>query len=192
MTAEDVVWSYSGVRPLYDDDADNPSAVTRDYHLLLDEEGPPLLSVFGGKITTYRRLAEQVMEKLEPWFPDTQAWTATESLPGGDFGDGAANSGFDALFDDLCHRYPKLPGLLLARIARRHGTLARVVLGDAREEADLGESFGGGLYEIEARWFIANEWAREADDILWRRTKCGLHMSVAERELFADWMLRNS
>ena len=192
LTAEDVVWSYSGVRPLYDDDADNPSAVTRDYHLLLDEEGPPLLSVFGGKITTYRRLAEQVMEKLEPWFPDTQAWTATESLPGGDFGDGAANSGFDALFDDLCHRYPKLPGLLLARIARRHGTLARVVLGDAREEADLGESFGGGLYEIEARWFIANEWAREADDILWRRTKCGLHMSVAERELFAEWMLRNS
>ena len=192
LTAEDVVWSYSGVRPLYDDGADNPSAVTRDYHLLLDEEGPPLLSVFGGKITTYRRLAEQVMEKLEPWFPDTHAWTATESLPGGDFGDGAAKAGFDALFDDLCGRYAKLPGLLIARLARRHGSLAGQVLGDARDEADLGESFGGGLYEREARWFIANEWAREADDILWRRTKCGLHMSVAERERFADWMLRKS
>ena len=191
LTPAQVVWSYSGVRPLYDDGSDNPSAVTRDYHLLLDGDGPPLVSVFGGKLTTYRRLAEQVMEKLEPWFPDTHAWTATEALPGGDFGDVTAKAGFDALFDDLCGRYPRLPGLLLARLARRHGTLAREVLGDAQSESGLGEYFGGGLYEAEVRWFIAYEWACEAEDILWRRTKCGLHMSVTEREQFADWLLRN-
>ena len=189
LTPLDVVWSYSGVRPLYDDGTDNPSAVTRDYHLLLDSAGPPVLSVFGGKITTYRRLAEHVLEQLKPWFPETHAWTASEALPGGDFGEATAKMGFDVLFDDLCDRYPKLPGLLLARIARRHGTLAREILGPARREADLGESFGGGLFEVEARWFIAHEWAREADDILWRRTKCGLHMSVIERQHFSDWML---
>jgi glycerol-3-phosphate dehydrogenase len=148
-----------------------------------------MLSVFGGKITTYRRLAEHVLEQLKPWFPETHAWTASEALPGGDFGEATAKMGFDVLFDDLCDRYPKLPGLLLARIARRHGTLAREILGPARSEADLGESFGGGLFEVEARWFIAHEWAREADDILWRRTKCGLHMSVIERQHFSDWML---
>lgn len=191
LTPDDVVWSYSGVRPLYDDGSDNPSAVTRDYHLLLDTAGPPLLSIFGGKITTYRRLAEHAMEKLEPWFPGTHAWTGTEALPGGDFGAGNGKPGFDALFDELCDRYPRLSGLLLARLARRHGTLASEVLRDAEAEADLGEAFGGGLFEVEARWFIANEWAREPDDILWRRTKCGLHMSVAERERFADWMLAN-
>ncbi|OGA02080.1 MAG: glycerol-3-phosphate dehydrogenase [Betaproteobacteria bacterium RIFCSPLOWO2_02_FULL_62_17] len=191
LTPRDVVWSYSGVRPLYDDGSDDPSAVTRDYHLLLDEDGPPLVSIFGGKITTYRRLAEHVMKKLETWFPDTHAWTATESLPGGDFGDATAKAGFDALFDDLCGRYPRLPGLLLARLARRHGTLARALLGDAQGETDLGEYFGGGLYEAEVRWFINHEWAREAEDVLWRRTKCGLHMSAVERESFAAWMLRN-
>lgn len=191
LLPKDVVWSYSGVRPLYDDGSDNPSAVTRDYHLILDEEGPPLLSVFGGKITTFRRLAEHVMAKLEPWFPDTHAWTATEPLPGGDFGEGTAKAGFDVLFDEICGSYPRLPGLLLARLARRHGTLAREVLGTAQNESDLGEYFGGGLYQAEVRWFITHEWAREAEDILWRRTKCGLHMSRAERDRFADWMRRH-
>ena len=189
LAPSDVVWSYSGVRPLYDDGSDDPSAVTRDYHLQLDDEGPPLLSVFGGKITTYRRLAEHAMEKLAPWFPDTRDWTATEALPGGDLGEATARAGFDALFDSLCDRYPQLPGLLLARIARRHGTLAAQVLGEAKTLADLGIAFGGGLFEVEARWFIEREWARQAEDILWRRTKCGLHMSAAEREQFADWML---
>ena len=191
LTPQDVVWSYSGVRPLYDDGSDNPSAVTRDYHLLLDENGPPLLSVFGGKITTYRRLAEQVMEKLSPWFFETRAWTATEALPGGDLGEATAKQGFDDLFESLCVSHPHLPGLLLARLARRHGTLAREVLGKAQSEAELGEYFGGGLYEAEVRWFIAHEWAREAEDVLWRRTKCGLHMSAAERDRFTDWMQRN-
>ncbi|MFM9969183.1 MAG: glycerol-3-phosphate dehydrogenase [Burkholderiales bacterium] len=196
LTPRDVVWGYSGVRPLYDDGSDNPSAVTRDYHLLLDDNGPPVLSVFGGKITTYRRLAEQVMQKLEPWFPNTHAWTANEALPGGDFFGGefsgaSATNTFDALFDGLCERYPELPSQWLARLARRHGTLAREVLGDAHTEAELGENFGGGLFEAEARWLIANEWAREADDILWRRTKCGLHMNAGERDSFTNWMQRN-
>ncbi len=189
---DDVVWSYSGVRALYDDGSEDPSAVTRDYHLLLDQSGPPLVSVFGGKITTYRRLAEQVMEKLDPWFPGTHAWTAAEPLPGGDLGANNAKAGFDALVLALCSRYPGLPQQYLARLARRHGTLAREVLGEAQNLDGLGESFGGGLYEAEARWFVAHEWAQEADDVLWRRTKCGLHMSPDERENFANWMLSNA
>jgi glycerol-3-phosphate dehydrogenase len=186
-----VVWSYSGVRPLYDDGSKNPSAVTRDYHLMLDKGGegaPPLLSVFGGKITTYRRLAEHAMEELEPWFPSTRPWTAKGPLPGGDFHRGDATAGFNELFEDLSERYPHLSGLLIARLARRHGTLAARVLGGAKTEADLGRFFGGGLYEAEARWAIKNEWAREPEDVLWRRTKCGLHMSPQQRDLFAEWM----
>jgi glycerol-3-phosphate dehydrogenase len=186
IDASSVVWSYSGVRPLYDDGTANPSAVTRDYHLLLDrggKEDAPLLSVFGGKITTYRRLAEHVMQDLEPWFGNTKPWTGTQPLPGGDFHDG-----FDALFEDLSERYEHLPGALIARLARRHGTLAAEVLGDAKSEADLGEFFGGGLYEREAAWMIEHEWAMQAEDVLWRRTKCGLHMSEAQRQHFGEWM----
>ncbi|OGA21075.1 MAG: glycerol-3-phosphate dehydrogenase [Betaproteobacteria bacterium RIFCSPLOWO2_02_FULL_65_24] len=188
VEAASVVWTYSGVRPLYDDGSPNPSAVTRDYHLVLEagsgEKEAPLVSVFGGKITTYRRLAEHVLERLAPWFPDTQGWTAQEALPGGDF----ASGGFDALFEELRLRYPGLPPALLARYARRHGTLAREVLGEARAESQLGQWFGGGLYEAEVRWFIEKEWAREADDVLWRRTKCGLHMSPGQRTGFQEWM----
>ncbi len=181
---EDVVWSYSGVRPLYDDGSDDPSSVTRDYHFERSEQGPPVLSVFGGKITTYRRLAESALEHLVPVFGATQPWTRDAPLPGGDF----AGKGFDALFAELCERHPRLPGLLLARLARRHGTLAGSVIEGAAAEADLGRDFGGGLYEAEARWLIAHEWAREPDDVLWRRTKCGLHMSAAQREAFAGAM----
>ena len=185
ITPASVLWSYSGVRPLYDDGSDDPSSVTRDYHFEMSESGPPLLSVFGGKITTYRRLAEAAMERLVPVFGETTgkrgAWTQDAPLPGGDF----AELGFDALFAQLCERHPHLPGLLLARLARRHGTLAGRVIGGARTEADLGRDFGGGLYESEVRWLIANEWAREPEDILWRRTKCGLHMSATQREQFS-------
>ena len=184
ITPGDVVWSYTGVRPLYDDGSDDPSAVTRDYHLLLDDNGPPLLSVFGGKITTYRRLAEHALEKLGKRFPGGRAWTRTEPLPGGDFG----GRSFDALFTDYCGRYPRLPALWLVRLLRRHGTLADAVLGDVRSVADLGEDFGGGLYERELRYLIANEWAREADDVLWRRTKCGLHMSAEQRSKVRETM----
>jgi glycerol-3-phosphate dehydrogenase len=185
---EHVRWSYSGVRPLYDDGSANPSAVTRDYHLVLDAGPPPLVSVFGGKITTYRKLAEHVLDDLKRWFPNTRRWTHSRPLPGGDFHRGNETSGFDELFEDLSERYPHLPGVLIARLARRHGGLAAQVLGAAQTEAELGEHFGGGLYEVEARWLIAHEWAREPEDILWRRTKCGLHMTDAERARFAQWL----
>jgi len=192
ITPAQVRWSYSGVRALYDDGTNDPSAVTRDYHLLLDtgqgQHAAPLLSVFGGKITTYRRLAEQALKKLEPWFPGTRAWTHTEVLPGGDFPAVAGNRGFDALLARLQADHPGLPPTYLVRLARRHGTLAAGLLGGARTPAALGRHFGGGLYEIELRYLIENEWAREADDVLWRRTKCGLHMSAVERAAVADAM----
>jgi len=183
-----VVWSYSGVRPLYDDGSENPSAVTRDYHLLLDEgaeaNGPPVLSVFGGKITTYRRLAEQVMEKLSGRFPRKPAWTHAEALPGGDL----EGRSFRGLLLDYRRRFPRLPKLWVARLLRRHGVLAEEIIGDAREERGLGRNFGGGLYERELDYLVRHEWAREAEDVLWRRTKCGLHMSTAQKMEVHDWL----
>ena len=183
-----VVWSYSGVRPLYDDGSENPSAVTRDYHLLLDTgaepDGAPVLSVFGGKITTYRRLAEQVMEKLSGRFPGKPAWTHAEPLPGGNL-DGRT---FRGLLLDYRRRFPRLPKVWLTRVLRRHGALAEEIIGDAREERGLGRNFGGGLYECELEYLVTNEWVREAEDALWRRTKCGLHMSTAEKMQVRAWL----
>jgi len=187
VTRDAVVWSYSGVRPLYDDGSADPSAVTRDYHLMLDTDPggrAPLLSVFGGKITTYRKLAEHVMDKLGRWFPDTRPWTHAEALPGGEFGD----SDFDGLLTDFKRRHPKLLVQWLARLLRRHGVLAAEILAGAKTEADLGENFGGGLYEAEVRYLIANEWARDGSDVLWRRTKCGLHMTAAQQERVAQFV----
>ncbi len=179
-----VLWSYSGVRPLYDDGKDDPSAITRDYVLLLDEKGPPLLSIFGGKITTYRRLAEQVLEKLARWIPAQGTWTGTEALPGGDFG----GRDFAAVLAEFRSRYPVLDRHWLARLLRRHGTLAARILDNAKGEADLGENFGGGLYERELAYLSEHEWARSGEDVLWRRTKCGLHMSEAQRSRVARRM----
>ena len=182
----DIVWTYSGVRPLYDDGSSDPSAVTRDYVLKVEAtDGPPgpgrapVLSIYGGKITTYRKLAEAALADLAPYFPGLKpAWTAGEILPGGDL------PGRDraALLAALCARYPALPVAMLRAIARRHGTLATTVLGDARTPADLGESFGAGLTAREIDYLVEHEWAREPDDVLWRRTKCGLPMTQAERE----------
>jgi glycerol-3-phosphate dehydrogenase len=183
-----VVWSYSGVRPLYDDGSENPSAVTRDYHLLLDTGGEPgaapLLSVFGGKITTYRKLAEQAMEKLSGRFPGKPAWTHAEPLPGGDLG----GRTFRGLLLDYRRRHPRLPKVWLTRVLRRHGALAGEIIGDASEERALGTNFGGGLYERELEYLVRNEWAREAEDVLWRRTKCGLHMTAAEKIQVRAWL----
>jgi glycerol-3-phosphate dehydrogenase len=187
ITPADVVWNYSGVRPLYDDGSADPSAVTRDYHLMLDageqQNEPPLLSIFGGKITTYRKLAEHALEKLAPWIGPPRSWTGTEPLPGGDFGD----YDFRGLLEELEQQFPRLPGAWMRRLLRRHGTLARGIIGNAVEEHDLGERFGGGLYECELQYLVKNEWAREAEDVLWRRTKCGLHMTVGERRRVAEW-----
>jgi glycerol-3-phosphate dehydrogenase len=191
ITPGQVVWSYSGVRPLYDDGAENPSAVTRDYHLLLDKgawpDDPPLLSVFGGKITTYRRLAEHALAKLSDKFPGKTAWTHTEALPGGELN----GLTFRGMLLDYRRRHPRLPKMWLARVLRRHGSLAEEIVGDAQLERDLGRNFGGGLYERELDYLVRNEWAREADDVLWRRTKCGLHMSAAEKAEVRDYLARH-
>ncbi|MGE5794791.1 MAG: glycerol-3-phosphate dehydrogenase [Bacteroidota bacterium] len=179
----DVVWSWSGVRPLYDDGSADPSDITRDYYFVLDEDGPPLLSIFGGKLTTYRKLAESALERLARWFPDRRRpWTAGAPLPGGDFGE----AGFADVAAAYRARYPKLDAHWLERLLRRHGLCAAEILGDARETADLGEAFGGGLYERELDFLVEREWAREPDDVLWRRTKCGLHMTAAERARVAE------
>ena len=179
--ATDVVWSYSGVRPLYDDGESDPSAVTRDYTLVLDVAYPqaPLLSVFGGKITTYRRLAESVLDKLRPSFPQMKgSWTGTKPLPGGDI----PNGDFDAFVADLVNRFPALPAEYLRALARRHGSRVPQVIGDAREVAELGVHFGHTLYACEVDYLRDNEWALTAEDILWRRTKCGLHLTQLQRD----------
>jgi glycerol-3-phosphate dehydrogenase len=178
VTADQVAWSYSGVRPLYDDGKEDPSAITRDYVLLLDEQGPPLLSIFGGKITTSRRLAEHVLEKLARWIPAHSNWTDGEALPGGDFN----GQDFAAVLHAFRARYSGLDPHWLARLLRRHGTLIGQILENARTEADLGENFGGGLYERELAYLIEHEWACSGDDVIWRRTKCGLHMNAAQRQ----------
>ena len=172
----DIVWSYAGIRALYDDGSRDLSAVTRDYVLELDggKTVPPLLSVFGGKITTYRRLAEQALDRLRPDFPDMKpAWTAGGVLPGGDIGPG----GMMALLSRLVATRPQLPAELLRRLARRHGGDVETLLGDARDLGDLGQDFGGGLYEREVAHFRRHEWARRVEDVIWRRSKAGLHMT---------------
>ncbi len=176
----DIAWSYSGVRPLYESDPTaNASAVTRDYRFELDDAaGAPLLTVLGGKLTTYRRLAEAALTQLEPYFPAMKpAWTAKSPLPGGDLGAG----GLAGLIKDLCRRHRGFEAAYLGRLARRYGTCVDDVLGEARNAADLGLSLGGGLTEREVIYLRDREWARQPDDVLWRRTKCGLHMTGEQR-----------
>ena len=182
---QDVAWSYSGVRPLYDDGTADPSAVTRDYTLRVDDEAgrAPVLSVFGGKITTYRRLAEQAMDKLARYFPGLKpAWTDRVPLSGSDFGGVARVEARDAFFAS----HPHIAESTLRGIFRRHGTHAQAVVGDG----DLGEDFGAGLSEREVRYFVAQEWAQSAEDVLWRRTKAGLLMSRAQQERVAQVLAR--
>jgi glycerol-3-phosphate dehydrogenase len=176
---KDVLWRYAGVRPLYDDGSQDPSAITRDYTLRVDDAqgAAPVLSVFGGKITTYRCLAESAMDKLAPYFPGMKpAWTARARLPGSDFADR------EVAKRELLQRYPQLPPNVLQGVFRRHGTLAAQVLGDGR----LGEYFGAGLTERELDYLTKHEWARTAEDVLWRRTKCGLRMTEAQRARVAQ------
>ena len=187
VTPADVCWSFAGVRPLFGADGGDPAAVTRDYVLDLDAGdgggAPPLLSVFGGKITTYRRLAESAMTRLEPFFPDLGGnWTISNPLPGGDL----ATGGLDGFISSLIGRYPDLPADLLSDLARRHGSLAEEVLDGAETVQDLGRHFGAGLTEREINYLIAREWATTADDILWRRTKCGLHLDEGQRRSVAS------
>ena len=177
VTPDQVVWTYSGVRPLYNDGARSATAATRDYVLSLDTQGPPLLNVFGGKITTYRRLAESALEKLGPSFPQAGGpWTAGVALPGGDF----PVAGVDELVAELQASFPFLPPGRARRLVRTYGTEAFLLLDGAGDMAALGRDFGAGLTEAEVNWLIANEFARTAEDILWRRTKLGLHMNETQ------------
>jgi glycerol-3-phosphate dehydrogenase len=186
ITRDDVVWTYSGVRPLYDDGATSATAATRDYVLSLDTDGPPLLNVFGGKITTYRRLTETALEKLAPFFPAAgRPWTADAPLPGGDF----PVDGVDALTASLRRAYPFLGERWALRLVRAYGTQARDVLGHAAGTEDLGRDFGATLTEREVRWLMDEEFARTADDIVWRRSKLGLLLGRDEIEALDAWMV---
>jgi len=182
-----ILHAFSGVRPLLDDNMANPSAVTRDYLLELDTDagGAPLLSAFGGKITTFRRLAEQAVGLLLPFFPNRgRSWTRSAPLPGGDMTDG----NFAAFVADFALRHPFLPAALVRHYARLYGTRADLLIGDATALVDLGRQFGGLLYEREADFLINTEWACTVEDILERRTKHGLHLDRSARTRLAQWM----
>lgn len=185
---KDVVWHFSGVRPLYEDGHGKPGEVTRDYVLQLDgkRDQAPLLSIFGGKLTTHRRLAEAALAKLTPWFSSMSVpWTDQQALFGGEI------DHLGHFYESICQKYPKLPAPWLKSLVRRHGSQTETVLGAAHTHTrtldDLGQNFGGGLFEREVEYFIQHEWAQCAEDILWRRSKVGLHMRTEERERFACW-----
>ena len=180
------------MRPLFDDGDDDPSAVTRDYHLEVDGAlgTAPLLSVFGGKITTYRRLAEHALRDLAPHYPHMGVeWTATRAVADGEMADAPSfEEAFDTFVAGACAVKPSLPKELVRVLARRHGVGIDDLLEGVKTVADLGRHFGGHLYEVEARYFMRDEWAVEADDILWRRTKEGLHMTAEQRADFSTWV----
>jgi glycerol-3-phosphate dehydrogenase len=185
IAPRDVVWSYSGVRPLLDDESSPASEVTRDYLLDHDEDGAPLLSVFGGKITTHRKLAEEAVDWLAPALGgDGTAWTADGStLPGGEFSRaGDSSAGFDRFLHGVIRRYPWLPGGQALRYARAYGTRVDVILDGANCLRDLGEPFGADLYACEVDYLVREEWARTVEDVLWRRSKLGLRLNASERE----------
>jgi glycerol-3-phosphate dehydrogenase len=183
----DVIHSFSGVRPLFDDNAEDPSAVTRDYVFELnDVDGAaPILSVFGGKITTFRKLSEHALEKLKPYFRTMSGpWTADAPLPGGDI----ADADFDAFAAAVRYEYPALPHEVVDHYVRLYGTRAYKLLGGACVPADLGRHFGGALYQREAEFLQREEWASTPEDILERRTKHGLHLTPEQKQAFTDWM----
>ena len=219
VTPRDVVWSYAGVRPLLDDESGDPSAVTRDYALELDTSGAPLLTVWGGKITTFRKLAEEAVDLLAPPLATSGhgngngngnaakpgaaargAWTRGAFLPGGDLsawiGTAAQRPRADVadVADDFTRfaqavalRYPQLPAGVAHRLARAYGARIDTVLAGG----DLGAEIAPGLFEIEMNYLHAHEWARSADDVLWRRSKLGLHYSAAQRQVVAAWCARH-
>jgi glycerol-3-phosphate dehydrogenase len=182
ITPADVVWSYSGVRPLYDDGASAAQAATRDYVLVLEGEAgqPALLSVFGGKITTYRRLAEHALQKLAPFLGDRaaaqQGWTGRAALPGGDF----PTDGVTAQIDGLLKSYAFLDRGHATRLVRAYGTRAREILGSARSAADLGRDYGATITDAEIDYLMRAEWAQRAEDVLWRRSKLGLRVTAEQ------------
>ena len=188
LQRDDVVWTYSGVRPLYDDGSADASSVTRDYVVKLDAlpatsgERAPIVSIFGGKLTTYRRLAEDVLQQLAPFFTKLgRPWTDREVLPGGDL----PQSDRASFAVALSQRHAGVPEAVLRALVARHGTRAEKVLDGARTTKDLGVDFGGTLTERVVDYMVREEWARNADDVMWRRSKAGLAMSAPQRSALA-------
>lgn len=185
LRREDVLQSFSGVRPLYDDGAGNPSAVTRDYVFDLETQGgAPLLNVFGGKITTFRKLAEHAIQRIEKYFPNAKGdWTAKGALPGGDI----PNADFTAYLGELQARYPFVPAAQLRHWGRLYGTRVNMFLAGKTSMEDLGAQFGERLYEAEVRYLCEHEWARTAEDVLDRRTKENLRTTAADKAALQAW-----
>ncbi len=188
ISPENVVWSFSGVRPLCDDESSSAQAITRDYTIELENVGAaPLLSVFGGKLTTYRKLAEAAIAKLAPWFPTMRApWTAFHALPGGNL-----SGTVEELTEELAQRYEFLPRSYLRRLVGTYGTESHRLLGDCESLEDLGEQFGHGLSRRELDYLIQQEFAVTAEDVLWRRTKLGLYLSEHQQQAVAEYLAGN-
>jgi glycerol-3-phosphate dehydrogenase len=184
----DAVWSFAGLRPLYDDGHTDPASITREYVLEVDQPDnmAPLLSIFGGKLTTARQLASSVVDRLNSTFPDLgKPWTEDGILPGGEMEE------FEIFARDLARDYPGFGNDFLIALARRHGTNAREILGKGGAEADLGRHFGGTLYAAEVDWLIEKEWAQTVEDVLWRRTKCGLDVSKSDVKALKSYMKKS-
>ena len=194
VTPSDVVWSYAGVRPLVEDAAASAQAATRDFRLETDSAGAPLLSVFGGKITTCRKLAEQAVDWIAPMLgKDAPAWTGDACLPGGDVAgrrpDKRGVLEFGAWTAAQAARYPWLPPGLLQRYARAYGTRIDTLLARRNNLADLGQEVLPGLYAAEIEYLVTQEWARSAADILWRRSKLGLHLAPGSASRLDEWLV---
>ena len=199
VTPADVRWRFCGVRPLLADDAQDPAAVTRDYRLELDRDGPPLLTVWGGKLTTFRRLAEEAADLLAPALGAARGpWTAEAVLPGGDLSDWTGRPprsrqpqrDFDDFVRALAVRHPWLPDEVRVRWAHAYGSRISLLLGSASSVADLGERLAPGVFTAELDYLHAQEWARDGDDMLWRRSKLGLHLDGPGRARVAAWFRR--
>jgi glycerol-3-phosphate dehydrogenase len=187
ISADDVISTYSGIRPLFDDGKNEAKAATRDYVLTIDDHNSkaPLLSIYGGKITTYRKLGEAVLHKLKIYFPSMgESWTESATLPGGDFHPFAFDDQIERLLSS-CSCIDRRHG---ERLMRYYGTRAFDLIRDIREKADLGHCFGGNLYEVEVAYLMEHEWAATADDVLWRRSNLGLFLKENEQTDLQEWM----
>lgn len=185
LTVDDVLETFSGVRPLFDDGQGNPSAVTRDYVFDLDDkDGAPLLNIFGGKITTFRELAERGLHQLDRYFPEMGSdWTDAAPLPGGDL----ADADYEAFSGRLKTDFPWMPRALRQHYGRAYGTRIKMIIDPDTGLDGLGRHFGGQLFEAEVRYLVAHEWAQTAQDVLWRRTKHRLHLTKSQQATFTEW-----
>ena len=186
MKVQDIVWTYSGVRPLQDTSEDNATAVTRDYSIKVNrEDGALLINVFGGKITTYRKLSESVIDEVGSFFSIKKGpWTDKAHLPGGDF----ALDSISELISDLLASFPFLNFRWATRLVKAYGSEVFAMLGSVRSEEDLGVNFGATLTQKEVEWLIKEEFATSAEDILWRRSKLGLRLSELQVKTLQDWI----